>query len=287
MNSPEGHDRYVRSADGTRLVVRQVGSGDPVVLVHGSGGGLHSWVTVADRLAPDHEAWMPARRGYGPSDVPPGVKSFKDEVADVVAVVEAAREATGRPVHLVGVSYGATLALHTASTDPGGLRSLAVFEPPLFAAGAEIVPLLDRYRAAFERDDAPAMAAALNEVTRVPAAVVAAFAASAGDRAPDPVEARRSAIGWLHDLEALAGDGTDLTRWSSITVPTLLMQGADTWEPVPTTMNALAKAMPQARHIIWPGQSHFVTMTAPALVADTLRRFFAEVAAAAPEHRHR
>jgi hypothetical protein len=29
----------------------------------------------------------------------------------------------------------------------------------------------------------------------------------------------------------------------------------------------------------WPGQSHFVTMTAPALVADALRQFFAEVTA--------
>jgi pimeloyl-ACP methyl ester carboxylesterase len=279
MSSHESHDQYVRSADGTRLVVRRVGSGDPVVLVHGSGGGLHSWVTVADQLTRDYEVWMPARRGYGPSDVPPGIKSFKDEIADLIAVIEAARESSGKPVHLVGASYGATLSLHTASTDPRDLRSLAIFEAPLFAAGAEIAPMLDRYRSAFERDDAQAMAAALNEVTRVPAEIVAAFAAAAGDRTPDPVEAQRSAVGWLHDLEALADDSTDIARWSSITVPTLLMQGADTWEPMPTTMNALAKTIPRARQIIWQGQSHFATMTAPTLVADTLRQFFAEVSA--------
>ncbi|GAB3957258.1 alpha/beta fold hydrolase [Micromonospora vulcania] len=273
------HDQHVTSADGTRLVVRRTGAGDPVVLVHGSGGGLHSWATVAERLAHDHEVWMPARRGYGPSDVPPGDNSFTAETADLIAVIEAAQRFSGRPVHLVGASYGATLALHTASTDPRAVRSLAIFEPPLFAAGAEIAPLLDRYRSAFERDDAPAMAAALNDVTRVPAEIVAAFAAAAGDREPDPVEARRSAIGWLHDLEALAGDSTDLTRWSSITVPTLLLAGADTWEPMPTTMNALARAIPGVRHVVWPGQSHFATMTAPTLVADTLRQFFTEVAA--------
>ncbi|WP_334627389.1 alpha/beta fold hydrolase [Micromonospora sp. CPCC 205539] len=254
-----------------------MGSGDPVVLVHGSGGGLHSWATVADQLAQDYELWLPARRGYGPSDVPPGIKSFTDEVADLLAVIEAARESSGQPVHLVGASYGATLSLHTAAADPRDLRSLAIFEAPLFAAGAETVPMLDRYRAAFERGDAPAMAAALNEVTRVPAEIVAAFAAAAGDRTPDPVEAQRSALGWLHDLEALAEDSTDIARWASITVPTLLMQGADTWEPMPTTMNALAATIPQARRIIWPGQSHFATMTAPTLVAETLRQFFAEV----------
>src|SRR5690349_19887697 len=99
------NDQEVRSADGTRLVVRRTGAGDPVVLLHGSGGGLHSWAPVAERLAGSYELWMPARRGYGPSDVPPGRKSFEDEVADLIAVLEAA----GRPVHLVGGSYGATL----------------------------------------------------------------------------------------------------------------------------------------------------------------------------------
>lgn len=277
MSGHESHDQDVRSPDGTRLVVRRTGAGDPVVLVHGSGGGLHSWAAVADLLADDHELWMPARRGYGPSDVPPGVKSFPDEVADLVAVVRAASGPSGRPVHLVGASYGATLALHTAAAEPADLRSLAVFEAPLYAAGPTTAALLVRYRAAFERDDAPAMAAALNELTRVPAEIVAAFAAQAGDQRPDPVEARRTAVGWLHDLEALASDGTDLARWSSIRVPTLLMQGADTWEPMPSTMNALAATIPSARQVVWPGQSHFVTMTAPALVADTLRGFFAEV----------
>ncbi|MBE1492225.1 alpha/beta fold hydrolase [Plantactinospora soyae] len=279
MNSHESHDQYVRSADGTRLAVRRVGSGDPVVLVHGSGGGLHSWAAVADLLADDHEVWMPARRGYGPSDVPAGTKSFKDESADLSAVLGAVRESSGSPVHLVGASYGATLSLHTVATDSRDVRSLAIFEPPLFAAGPQLAPLLDRYRSAFERDDASAMTATLNEVTRVPAKIVAAFAAAAGDRTPDPVKARRSAIGWLHDLEALAEDSTDVARWSSIGVPTLLMQGADTWEPMPSTMNALAATLPRARRIIWPGQSHFVTMTAPALVADTLRGFFADVPA--------
>jgi pimeloyl-ACP methyl ester carboxylesterase len=272
MNS---NDQEIRSADGIRLVVRRAGAGDPVVLLHGSGGGLHSWAPVAESLAGSYELWMPARRGYGPSDVPPGRKSFQDEVADLSAVIEAA----GRPVHLVGGSYGGTLALHTAAAEPGRLRSLAVFEPPLFAAGASIEPLLDRYRAAVERDDAGEMSTVLNEVTRVPPPIVAAFAAAAGDRRPDPAEARRSAIGWLHDLEALADDSTDTARWSSITVPTVLMQGADTWEPLPTTMNALAAALPAARRISWSGQSHFATMTAPGLVADALREFFAEVPA--------
>jgi pimeloyl-ACP methyl ester carboxylesterase len=77
----------------------------------------------------------------------------------------------------------------------------------------------------------------------------------------------------------MADDGTALSRWSSITVPTLLMQGADTWEPMPTTMAALAAALPTARRVVWPGQSHFATMTAPDLVAGVLDQFFTETPA--------
>jgi pimeloyl-ACP methyl ester carboxylesterase len=285
MSDPTGDDRVVVSTPtgarragpvaGTRLVVRCAGTGDPVVLVHGSGGGLHSWAAVAQLLADRYRLWMPARRGYGPSDVPAGGKSFADDVDDLLAVIGAA----GAPVHLVGASYGAVAALHVAAEHPDRLRSLALFEPPLFAAGPRAVPLLHRYRGARDRGDAREAGAVLNELTRVPPAVVAALAAAAGDRTPDPVEAGRSATGWLHDLEALAADSEDVHRWSSITLPALLMQGADTWEPMPATMDALAGAMPHARRISWPGQSHFVTMTAPALVADALREFFDSVAA--------
>ncbi|MFI5896791.1 alpha/beta fold hydrolase [Actinoplanes sp. NPDC051513] len=268
-------DFDVRAADGIRLTVRRQGVGTPVVLVHGSGGGLHSWAPLAFLLAGSFELWMPARRGYGPSDVPPSRKSFKDEVGDLTTILDT----IGRPAHLVGASYGATLALHTAASAPDSLLSVAVFEPPLFASGPAVVPLLDRYRAAFERNDAAEMFTVLNEVTRVPPSVVSAFAAATGDRKPDPAEARRSAIGWLHDLEALADDDPDPSRWSRLTVPTLLLNGGDTWEPMPTTMDALAGALPTARRITWPGQSHFAPSTAPGLMADALKAFFAEASA--------
>jgi len=48
---------------------------------------------------------------------------------------------------------------------------------------------------------------------------------------------------------------------------------------MPTTMDALAAALPAARRVIWQGESHFATMTAPDQVADTLRELLAEVPA--------
>ena len=77
-----------------------------------------------------------------------------------------------------------------------------------------------------------------------------------------------------HDLEALAADTDDMHRWSAVDLPVLLMQGADTWDPMPATMDRLAAVLPAVARVRWTGQSHFATSTDPALVAGTLRRFW-------------
>jgi pimeloyl-ACP methyl ester carboxylesterase len=111
------------------------------------------------------------------------------------------------------------------------------------------------------------------DVAQAPPQILAALSASTPTPA-DSADERRGAIGTLHDLEALAEDTLDPRRWGHLTVPVLLMRGADTWEPMPSTMRALAAALGDPERVIWPGQTHFATATAPALVADTLRGFF-------------
>jgi pimeloyl-ACP methyl ester carboxylesterase len=257
-------DTSVRSVDGTRLVVRRLGAGIPVVLLHGSGGGLHSWRPVADLLADRYELWLVCRRGHAPSDVPAGRSSFPAEVADVRAVLDA----VGGPAHLVGGSHGATLALHAAAAGAGPLRSLGLYEPPLFAAGPGLTPVLAAYRGRLAAGDVTgATLLFLREVARVPDALLAAL----GDPEPDPV----GAVGSLHDLEAMAADDGDMDRWAAVEVPTLLMHGAHTWDPMPATMDRLVAALPRVERMVWAGQAHFATSTAPELVADTLRRFLA------------
>ena len=175
--------------------------------------------------------------------------------------------AAGAPAHLVGSSYGATLALHAAGID--GVRSLSLYEPPLFAAGPRLAPVLAAYRGRLAAgDEAGATLLFLREVARVPEALLAALAGAE----PDPA----GAVGSLHDLEAMAADDGDVGRWSAVSLPTLVMQGADTWDPMPATMDRLAAALPRAERVVLAGQAHFATSTAPGLVADTLRRFLAD-----------
>lgn len=269
-------DKEIRSADGTRLAVRVAGEGAPVLMVHGSAGGLDSWDPVAAFLTGEFEVWTYARRGYPPSGPCDGEKTFADDAADVRAVTDAA----GGPVHLVGASYGATVALHALRSDPGRFRSAALFEPPLFSAGDELKPAVAEYRVLLRSGRLAAASRLFTEkAARAPEAMLGPVdAPEPGPGTERAAELVAEAAGCLHDLEAMAADAPGTGQWSSVSVPVLLMQGEQTWAPMPATMDALMAALPAtASRVVLEGQSHFATHNAPELFARTLRGFFASV----------
>ena len=260
------------TADGTELVARRTGRGTPLVLVHGSAGGLDSWDPIVPLLNDTFELWVYARRGYAPSGACRRPKTYADDIADVQAVLAAA----GGSAHLVGASYGGTVALHAAATGAPAIRSLVVFEPPLFAAGAATAAVLESYRELLEAGELTAANRLFAErVARVPAPILAALdaAGAAPKDAARQATMLAEATGCLHDLEAMVADSLDVTRWAGIGGPVLLMEGSDTWAPMPATMAALAEALPKATRAVLAGQSHFATHTAPELFAETVRRF--------------
>ncbi|WEV29167.1 alpha/beta hydrolase [Streptomyces sp. 71268] len=259
-----GATASLESFDGTDISYRQLGSGPPVVMVHGSGGGLHSWQPVAEHLADQFKLWIPARRGYAPSGPGRSPKRFADEVGDLEALIAK----IGSPVHLVGMSYGASVALHAAAA---GLpvRSLVLWEPPLYAAGEELTPVLGEFSALTANGDRRQADRLLAEkVARVPAVLLDLMnAGEPADNEPD------DAPGWLRDLESMAADSVDVERWSAISVPTLLMRGADTWQPMPATLDRLATALPHVTYTTFPGQMHFAPSVVPEAVAAEIARF--------------
>jgi pimeloyl-ACP methyl ester carboxylesterase len=254
------------SFDGTTIGYRKYGSGPPVVLVHGSGGGLHSWQPVAERLAGRYELWLPARRGYAPSGPSRPPKRFTDEVGDLRTLIDR----IGQPVHLAGMSYGATVALHAAAA---GLpvRSLVLWEPPLFAAGSALTSVQARFEQLTAQGDRRRAELLLaEEVARIPAALLKLM--DAGEPADDEPS---DAPGWCGDLESMSAETADERRWSAVTAPVLLMRGADTWQPMPETLDRLAAALPDVTQKSFPGQMHFAPMTVPEDVAAEIGAFLA------------
>lgn len=105
------------------LDVERVGSGPPVVFVHGSIVGAGRTWRRQRALAVDWTLWLPNRPGFGTS--PELERGDFEREAPIVA------ELLGDSSHLVGHSYGAVIALLAAAIRPDAVRSLIVSEPGL------------------------------------------------------------------------------------------------------------------------------------------------------------
>ena len=100
----------VPSADGTSIAVWVEGSGPPLVLVHGSLTDHTTFAPFVAELRDGLTTFSMDRRGYGASGDADGY-AIEREFEDVAAVVAAVAARTGRPVTLLGHSYGAGTAM--------------------------------------------------------------------------------------------------------------------------------------------------------------------------------
>lgn len=112
----------------TDLDVERLGSGPPVVLVHGSIVGVRRSWRKQLALGEQWALCLPNRPGFGNS---PGL-----ERGDFDAEAPLIAELLGESSHLVGHSYGAVIALLAAARRPEAIRSLIVSEPGLLRLAA-------------------------------------------------------------------------------------------------------------------------------------------------------
>jgi pimeloyl-ACP methyl ester carboxylesterase len=112
---------------GHRLYYRDVGAalGDaaPVLLLMGLGGSGRLWWRLEPHLVEEHRLLVPDGLGTGRSDRLRGPLSMGGMVADVLAVLDAARVPRA---HVVGTSLGGMLAQQVALAAPDRVASLVL-----------------------------------------------------------------------------------------------------------------------------------------------------------------
>lgn len=137
--------------NGLELAISERGSGEPVILVHGS--------IVADSAMPllgeaalveRYRVIAYHRVGYGDSDRAAGPVSVAEQARQCRAVL---RALGAEPAHIVGHSYGGAIALQLALDAPEAVGTLALLEPALLSVpsaaqfGEAMGPVLQRYQA--------------------------------------------------------------------------------------------------------------------------------------------
>lgn len=102
----------------------------PVVALHGTAGSGKQWRELVSSMQDRRSVICPDVPGYGDADrVSVPVATMMDAEATVILqqIID-----LGQPVHLVGHSYGAAIALKIALRAPTMLASLTLIEPAMF-----------------------------------------------------------------------------------------------------------------------------------------------------------
>lgn len=232
-----------------------------VVLLHSGGMSSRQWRGLMDVLSPTFRVIAVDFLGSGRS--PPWRDGTPFELAtEVDAVLESVP--TDAPVHFVGHSYGASIALQIAARRPDLVASLALYEPVV----------LGLVREAGDED-------ALAELRTLDATLTSEGDAAGGtepwlrgfvdywsgrgawDSLPPPSRAGFLAAGAkvFCEVRALLGDRTPSAHYRRLTMPTLLMSGARSPIAERRAMQRLAEAMPSAIVRVFEAAGHMGPLT--------------------------
>jgi lipase len=246
---------------------RRWGAGDPALLLHCSLAHSGAWEGVARALSDRLHMTAPDLVGHGRGPARDPSQDLHDQ-----ATVEALTHLPDAPCHLIGHSFGATVALRLAIEHPGRVVSLTLIEPVLFAAArgqpgwqaheeavAGLGPLYD--------DDTEGAARVFLDVWGggVP---LDAMPEAQRRYMIDRIWVVRDSMPALNDDRARL-----LPRLGQITCPVLLIEGATSPPVIAEIQTALGNAVSQHRRTVIAGAGHMVPITHPGPVAAAIAGF--------------
>ena len=240
-----------------------VGSGEPIVLLHGTGGSGRQWAEFAEALHTEFQVVVPDLCGYGGTTHWPGEGTFN--LAIEADLVHALIDKFKKPVHVVGHSFGGAVALKLALRYPEQLKSLTVVEPASFHL----------LRHGDDMDDL-----AFRQISEV--AAVIASAVNCGDYLgamrrfvdfwngngawnalpkPQRISLARRINKVTLDFWATLNDPTRRGDLFNVAVPTLVIFGERSPLPTRRICFHLARVLPDVRQRAIAGAGHMLPMT--------------------------
>jgi len=249
-----------------RIAWESLGSGEPVLMIHGLGYARWGWEPVAGPLSARFRLLLFDNRGIGESDVPPGPYTALELAEDAVSVLDAAGVESSC---VVGTSLGGMVAQELALTRPERVRRLVLACTTPGGAGAHPLPERTRHLIA-EAPSLPQDVALRRFVENAlapdpPAELVERIVAHRLAAPPDPA-------GWA--AQAAAGASFDaLDRVAGIAAPTLVVHGTDDGVVDPRNSELLAGRIPGARLEFLPGTGHLFFWEQPERFVALVQEF--------------
>lgn len=276
--------------DGTAIFHREVGSGPPILCLHGFPQTGHAWRAVGDRLANRFRVLMPDVPGFGRSDAPP-----RPDASAGVEILAGYLDSVGAPQAVVlGHDWGGAFALRLALDHPGRVRHLVVTN----TAFRELSPLHSWYILLFNLPAAPELAFRFGGDH-----IIAFFLRNATGRAGrsvfdgEPMRIYQSAYKDPERVSSVLAYYRNVTRAAfkkqistrlgrgvvrsnalhgggprRITMPTLIVWGLRDPALPPKLLRGIKRDIPQAEVVELPDIGHFVPEEAPDALAEAIER---------------
>jgi pimeloyl-ACP methyl ester carboxylesterase len=263
-----GENSYVRVGP-TRVRVRTVGEGSPLLLLMGLGGNLDMWSPLA-RTFRGRKLFMFDFPGTGSSNLswlPPTMGG------NALFVRLLLQRLHLKKVDVLGYSWGGLLAQHFAVQHSRSVRRLVLAsttvglggEPPALRVAARMLTPRRYYSRTYFRRVAPSL---YGGRYRTDPSFIESQAADRLGTPPSP-------IGYASQLTALAGYST-LPALPFIRARTLVLAGGD--DPIVPELNPriLAAGIRRSELHIIPEAGHLLLMDSPEVVVPIIEQFLAE-----------
>jgi pimeloyl-ACP methyl ester carboxylesterase len=269
------HER--RTVGGRTVAWREAGGGAPALLLHCALAHSGAFGGVMARLGDGLAMRALDQPGHGGTDFDPALDQQDQAVANALALLD-----DRPPAHLVGHSFGGTVALRLAVEAPEWVASLTLIEPVYFSLLAEGDPAAyaaelaaqGPVRAAVGRADWPAAAEAF----------LGRWGTAGGFKGLHP----RQAAYILERMPFIAGAEPAIQEpatarlhvrdLAGLACPVLLVEGGASPPSVAAILDVIAARIPRARRVAVPGAGHMLPVTHAEEVSGALRDFLA------PEH---
>ncbi|TME04961.1 MAG: alpha/beta fold hydrolase [Chloroflexi bacterium] len=244
--------------NGARIHYEREGSGLPVIFLHAGVADSRMWGPQVAAFAKHFDVIRPETRGFGQSELPPIRWS---PVADLLALID---QLELKPVHLVGCSIGAGMAIDFALQHSERISKLVLVGPGIGGAnfGKKYPDLFAEVSAADEAHDMDAVNHAemhlwLDGPRRPRGYVKEPLRRLFLDMNGGNVNA---------DWESAPTDDLDppaVERLHEITAPTLVVVGDEDAPPVLDAVGLLMEKVPNARKAIIHDAAHLPNLEHP------------------------
>ncbi|MCC5809025.1 MAG: alpha/beta hydrolase [Ectothiorhodospiraceae bacterium] len=272
-------DLATRRVNGYDMTYLESGDGLPLVLIHGSLCDYRYWPLQARVFNAHYHVFTLSLRHYYPErwDGRGDDFNLEQHCEDIVAFIDSLQAG---PAHVVGHSRGGYLAFHLALNHPSRVRSAVLADPggdldrSLGEGGVDDDPAglaPDLMLKTFERLENGDIDGALEVF------IDAVNTPGSWKRSPEKFRdaARDNAYTLFGQVKE---ERRPYTREAAaaITVPTLIVSGANSPTPFPEIATALSKAIPGAERVVIDNASHTMNLEQPAgfnaAVLDFLQR---------------